>query len=158
MNNLNFYDAFDAMHRHRPVLSALIKGSEKYNSVQGKACFYKYKDGFWFTMDVTGLPVSSEQCPIPFFACHIHEGGSCEAGFESTMGHLNMEQCPHPAHIGDLLPLYAREGRASMIYFIEGIDLNLFKGRTLIIHRNHDDFTTQPSGNSGEKMACGVIE
>lgn len=158
MNNLNFYDAFDAVHGHRPSLLATIKGSEKYSSIKGMASFYPYKDGFWLMMHVVGLPISKEPCPIPFFACHIHEGGSCEDGFESTMGHLNMDNCPHPAHIGDLLPLYAREGRASMMYFIDGIDLNVLKGKTLIIHRKFDDFTTQPSGNSGERMACGVIK
>ena len=68
-----------------------------------------------------------------------------------------MAGCPHPCHTGDLPPLLAWDGRAFLIVRTGRFRLADVIGRTVVIHAMPDDFATQPSGHSGEKIACGVI-
>ena len=63
----------------------------------------------------------------------------------------------HPHHAGDLPPLMSVDGYAWSAFYDDVLELYNIVGRAVIIHRNPDDFTTQPSGNAGEMMACGVI-
>lgn len=162
MDNLNLYNLFGVVKNQKPKYYAMIRGSEKYPSISGSTTFYDMMGGFWIGINIVGLPINSEPCPTPFFGFHIHKGGDCESKenqyFSNVDGHFNPNDCPHSSHTGDLLPLYARDGFASMYYFISGVNLDELKGKTLIVHRNKDDFTTQPSGNSGEMIACGVIQ
>lgn len=58
---------------------------------------------------------------------------------------------------GDLLPLLGNEGYAYSVFYTDRFELKDIIGRSLIIHNAPDDFTTQPSGNSGAKIGCGVI-
>ena len=68
-----------------------------------------------------------------------------------------IQACPHPYHTGDLPPLFSEDGQAWMAVYISKFTPEQIVGRTIIIHGNVDDFTTQPSGNSGPMIACGVI-
>ena len=100
---------------------------------------------------------------------HIHEAGDCSSGDGmSAKGHFNPGGKPHgnPAaaehHAGDLPALKAeKNGRAKLDAMIEGVTLapgpTSIVGRGLIIHADPDDFKTQPTGNSGARIACGVI-
>ncbi|MCX7614928.1 MAG: superoxide dismutase family protein, partial [Clostridiales bacterium] len=65
--------------------------------------------------------------------------------------------CNHPGHAGDLPPLFGNYGHAFMAVFTGRVSVSEIIGRTVIIHASPDDFTTQPSGNSGKKIACGQI-
>ena len=101
---------------------------------------------------------------------HIHEVGDCSSGDGmSTKGHFNPLGKPHgnPAsadhHAGDLPALHAeKSGRAKTQAVIEGVTLSpgptSIMGRGLIIHADPDDYKTQPTGNSGARIACGVIK
>jgi Cu-Zn family superoxide dismutase len=88
---------------------------------------------------------------------HIHETGNCALPFDQTGNHYNPAGLPHPKHAGDLLPLLGNEGYAYSVFYTDRFELPEIIGRSLIIHSAPDDFTTQPSGNSGVKIGCGVI-
>jgi Cu-Zn family superoxide dismutase len=93
-----------------------------------------------------------------FYAFHIHEGGSCgENDFRGSGMHYNPTGAAHPDHAGDLPPLLSHNGKARMSVLTGRFRVDEIIGTTVIIHANPDDFTTQPSGNPGEKLACGVI-
>ena len=96
-----------------------------------------------------------------FFGFHIHEGTSCsgniEDEFANANGHYNPNKCPHPYHLGDLPPLIENNGHAYMSILINKFKLEDIIGKVIIIHDMPDDFTSQPSGNSGTKIACRKI-
>lgn len=84
--------------------------------------------------------------------------GNAEDEFANAKTHLNPTNCPHPFHIGDLPPLIENNGYAYMSILINKFKVQDIIGKVLIVHDMPDDFTTQPSGNSGNKIACGKIE
>jgi len=112
--------------------------------------------------EVMGLPYTPGKCNERVFAMHIHAGESCtgnrEDPFADTGGHYNPDNCPHPQHAGDLPPLFGNKSYAWSATLTGRFVLNDIIGKTVIIHVDRDDFTTQPSGDSGEKIACGVIK
>ena len=65
--------------------------------------------------------------------------------------------CLHPYHAGDMPPLFAVGSRAFLAFFTDRFTASEIFGKTVIVHDGRDDFTTQPSGNAGKKIACGVI-
>ena len=78
--------------------------------------------------------------------------------FPNTGNHYNPGNVPHPEHAGDLLPLLSNNGYAWMMFYTGRVNVEDIIGRSVVIHGMRDDFTTQPSGNSGDKIGCGVIE
>ena len=78
--------------------------------------------------------------------------------FAGAMSHYNPKGCEHPYHAGDLPPLFGNGGSALSLFLTNRFSVREITGKTVIIHDRPDDFTTQPSGNSGTKIACGVIE
>lgn len=96
------------------------------------------------------------------YAYHIHSGAKCtgnaEDPFKDTLQHFNPQNNGHPYHAGDLPPLFGNYGFAWNAVFTARFKISEVIGKTIVIHANPDDFITQPSGNSGTKIACGVIE
>ena len=96
------------------------------------------------------------------FGIHIHEGTSCTGNetdpFADAKGHYNPNNCAHPYHAGDLPPVFSNKGSAFNAVLTNRFHVREVLGRVVILHSMPDDFTTQPSGNSGEKIACGVIQ
>ena len=101
---------------------------------------------------------------------HIHEVGDCSSGDGmSAKGHFNPHGKPHgdpksaERHAGDLPSLKAaKNGRGKVDVTVDGISIgsgagNII-GRGLIIHADPDDYKTQPTGNAGARLACGVIK
>lgn len=72
--------------------------------------------------------------------------------------HYNPKNCPHPEHAGDLPPLLSCNGFAFQIFYTDRFVPEEVLGKTIIVHAASDDFTTQPSGNSGIMIACGEIK
>ncbi|HYD57368.1 MAG TPA: superoxide dismutase family protein [Burkholderiales bacterium] len=101
---------------------------------------------------------------------HIHEVGDCSSGDGmSAKGHFNPSGKPHgnPAsaerHAGDLPALSAaKNGRAKLDTEVTGITVgpgpNSIVGKGVIIHADPDDYKTQPTGNAGARIACGVVK
>lgn len=138
-----------------------IKGSKQYPTIKGQVSFKETKIGVLLTAKIYGLP-TSKKCNGRFFGFHIHEGASCtgnkEDEFSNVGMHYNPTNCPHPFHVGDLPPLLENNGYAYMSVLIDKFKIKDLLGKTIIIHDKPDDFTSQPSGNSGTKIACGVIK
>lgn len=138
----------------RPTAIAYVKGSNEAPELCGKVEFYQKKSCVLITVNVIGLPPTT----TGFFGFHIHEGKSCSGCFFSDTGnHYNPTEAPHPSHSGDLPPLMLCNGGVC-----QSVTTNRFKvqdiiGRTVVIHNMPDDFSSQPSGNAGVKIACGVI-
>ena len=140
-----------------PAAIAHLSGGPE-SSVSGMVAFFPQEVGILVTAQVRGLPSPEDSCASPVFGFHIHDGASCTApDFQDAGGHLNPEDCPHPHHAGDLPPLFGCRGSAYLSVLTDRLSIPDIIGRTVVIHSEPDDFTTQPSGHSGSRIACGVI-
>jgi Cu-Zn family superoxide dismutase len=131
------------------------------NVVHGIVTFTKIEEGIKVVADVEGLSPGKH-------GFHIHEYGDCSAPEgTSAGGHFNPDNMPHGAptdmkrHVGDLGNLEAdAEGKAHYERIDKIISFSghhSIIGRAVIIHAGEDDLTTQPTGNAGPRVACGVI-
>ena len=147
--------------RGRPQATANIAGSESYPGISGAVRFYQTNAGVIVQAEIDGLPDSQAPCQGRVFGFHIHEGGDCEGDredpFADSMSHYNPHGCEPPYHAGDLPPLFGNNGIALSLFLTNQFSVNEVIGKTIVIHDHPDDFITQPSGNSGTKIACGVI-
>ena len=147
--------------RGRAQAAASIAGSESYPDISGTVRFYQTSEGVIVYAGVSGLPDAGLPCHGRIFGFHIHTGTDCGGGkdapFADAMTHYDPDGCPHPYHAGDLPPLFGNGGLALSLCLTNRFSVDEVIGRTVIIHDQPDDFTTQPSGNSGTKIACGVI-
>lgn len=151
----------DCILRGRPVATAKIRGSSEYPDIVGMAEFYQTEMGTLVVTEVSGLPQNDDACMSPVFGYHIHSGqfctGNSEDAFADTKGHYSIDNCMHPYHTGDMPPLFGNQGYAFSIFLSDRFNVYDILGRTVVIHLHSDDFHTQPSGNSGMKIACGMI-
>ncbi len=161
MNRSSSYH-FLSVLRSRPRAEAEVSGSESYPDISGVVRFYQVNKGVIVYAEISGLPHSKVSCDDRIFGFHIHEGNSCsgnaEDPFAGTMSHYDTGKCEHPHHSGDMPPLFGNDGLAIMMFFTNRFSIEEIIGRTVVIHDMPDDFKTQPSGNSGKKIACGVIK
>jgi Cu-Zn family superoxide dismutase len=117
---------------------------------------------------MTGLVTGIKPGSIHGF--HIHEKGDCGSpDFKSAGEHFNPTSQQHgdpimpPHHLGDIPNLVGDDmGKAPVNARIESATLgdggpNDLVGRAVVVHASADDYMTQPSGNSGDRIACGVI-
>lgn len=137
-----------------PSAAAHISGGRACPRLRGTVRFFPRQNGTLVVAEICGLPVSD----TGFFAFHIHEGGDCCGnGFPNTGGHYNPGGAAHPNHSGDLPPLLSDNGRAYSQVLTGRFQVRDVVGRTVVIHGGADDFFTQPSGNAGKKIGCGVV-
>ena len=132
------------------------------NTVGGTVTFMPSGNGVAVAAKVTGLPPGSH-------GFHIHAKGDCSAPDASSAGdHYNPTSKPHgdPAsaehHAGDMPMLVAdASGNATLNATVAGLKIGSGEdivGKAVVVHKDPDDFKTQPSGNSGARIACGVIK
>lgn len=137
-----------------PDAVACIKGGAENPRLMGTVRFFQLREGTLVEAEISGLPESE----TGFFAFHVHEGSDCRGeGFSDSGGHYNPHGAAHPVHAGDLPPLLEHCGKAYLQVLTGRFRVGEVIGRTVIIHSGPDDFHTQPSGNPGTKIACGVI-
>lgn len=144
-----------------PQAIATVRGSDRYPDITGTVKFYQIRGGVLVAAEIFGLPTSDEQCKSPVFGFHIHSGNACTGNaddpFINAHMHYDLHGCPHPYHAGDLPPLFGVNGYAFSAFVTGRFSVREIVGKTVIIHANPDDFTTQPAGNAGAKIACGEI-
>lgn len=141
----------------RPEAVAEIKGSEKHPQIRGTASFFASREGTVVMTEIWGLPEDNR-----FFALHIHNGKSCTGNekdaFADAGSHLDFDRSEHPFHTGDLPVILSNRGYAWGAVYTNRFKPCEVKGYPVIIHSGPDDYRTQPSGNSEEKIACGIIK
>jgi superoxide dismutase, Cu-Zn family len=117
-------------------------------------------NGLIVTARFTGLPEGVR-------AFHIHAVGACEPPFQSAGGHFNPDghehgmENPLGMHAGDLPNLHVpASGELTVEYFVVGVSLDdLFDddGTSFVVHDGADDYVTDPAGDAGARIACGVV-
>lgn len=171
MSKGNFLSSFELTRELKKLgkrnAYAAINGSEEYSDIKGIATFRRFGGGTMVEIEVKGLPdyVPAEdgKQPIGPHGFHIHDGGECtpidgEMPFSDTMGHYNPDNQPHGNHAGDFPVLFSNNGYARMSFFTNRFKPEDIIGKTVVIHLNPDDYRTQPAGDSGKRIACGVIK
>lgn len=145
-----------------PRATAKLAGAQG-NPLWGSVSFVEVGGAVLVRADVRGLRSGGE------FGFHVHEKGDCSApDFTSAGGHFNPGGKPHAhhrqaeRHAGDLENLRAdAEGNATYAFETKlltvGPGPTSVVGRAVVIHANPDDYTSQPAGNSGPRIACGLI-
>lgn len=104
--------------------------------------------GVFAVVSVGGIPLEMGCGNI--LGMHIHD--------PETGAHFDKDKNPHPHHSGDLPPLFVEKTEAWAAFLTERIKVRDVIGKHIVIHSRRDDFTTQPSGDAGEKIAWGVIK
>jgi Cu-Zn family superoxide dismutase len=144
-----------------PSATALLEAT-KGNTAGGTVNFVQKGDKVAVTARVSGLTPGSH-------GFHVHEKGDCSSGDGvSAGGHFNPQAKPHAhpttadRHAGDMPMLVADSyGEATLTVELDVITIGAgatdIVGRSVIVHKDPDDFKTQPTGNSGARVACGVI-
>jgi superoxide dismutase, Cu-Zn family len=131
------------------------------SKVAGVALFAQTDDGVRIFARVSGLAPGEH-------GFHIHEVGDCSApDAMSAKGHFNPTNMPHGHvmaghHAGDIPNLRAEaNGIAEYTEHVEGMILtghpHGIAGRAVVVHADADDYISQPAGNSGKRVGCGVI-
>lgn len=142
--------------RKGPDAVARVVGGADAPQLRGYVQFYQEKGGVFVVARISGLPKGSES---GFFGFHVHQGNTCSGtDFSGTEGHYNPTEQMHPNHAGDLPPLLGCDGDAFLAVRTDRFSVSEIIGRTVVIHSDPDDFRTQPAGNAGRKIACGVIQ
>jgi Cu-Zn family superoxide dismutase len=131
----------------------------------GQATLSQEPDGVWVSVAIAGLPQGD-------YAVHLHAVGRCEGpDFVSAGPHFNPMAKQHgsanPAgpHAGDLPNIsIAANGKGRMEALLPGLQLKAGatpligpQGAAIVVHAGPDDYRTDPSGTSGNRIACGVI-
>lgn len=147
--------------RGRAQAEAGVTGSGDYPGLSGVVRFYQTREGVIVCAEISGLPHDGHPCRGRVLGFHIHGGTGCGGGrddpFAAAMSHFDADGCGHPHHAGDMPPLFENDGLAVCAFLTNRFSVAEVIGRTVVIHDHPDDFTTQPSGNSGARIACGVI-
>ena len=146
-----------------PAASATVKLASTANQTA--------RGDITFTPEAGGVRVVGSFSGLVFgeHAFHVHEKGDCSApDATSAGGHFNPTAKPHAAreaadrHVGDLGNLKADPYGLARVDFVDAtLSLsgpNGIIGKAVIVHEKADDFKTQPTGNAGGRVACGVIE
>ncbi|MEO6226335.1 MAG: superoxide dismutase family protein [Thermomonas sp.] len=145
--------------------AVVVLASASGSLVSGKLTLVPMGDGVHFTGTIGGLRAGSHH------GFHIHEKGDCSAADASSAGgHFNPTGQPHGRamqgahHAGDSDNIVANAGGVANIdthimrVTLGGGAANDIVGRAIVVHAAADDYTSQPAGNAGARVACGVIK
>lgn len=151
-----------------PALAQTAKASLKNADGKdvGSASLTQTPQGVLITLSLKGIPAGEH-------AFHVHETGKCEPPFTSAGGHFNPDKKKHGLmveaghHAGDMPNLHVPssgevtvEVLNAMITLDKGEPNSVFKegGTAVVIHAGKDDYKSDPAGDAGGRIACGVIQ
>lgn len=156
MEELISYNVFTStLGNNIPSAIAWINGNEGYQELKGLVKFFETPlGGIIVNAEIYGLP---DKKSSNFFGMHIHEFGDCTIPFNKTGNHYNPQNTMHPQHAGDMPPLLSNNGFAWTAFYDMRFTIEDIIHKSIVIHGMRDDFTSQPSGDSGMKIGCGVI-
>ena len=151
-----------AVYSSGPSATAKLEPT-RGNTAAGTVTFVQWGEVVKVSGSISGLKPGAEH------GFHVHEKGDCSSGDGlSAGGHFNPGGKPHghhgmgEHHTGDLPSVKADASGVAAIHFESrtirvGSSANDIVGTGLIVHRDPDDFKTQPTGNAGPRLACAVI-
>lgn len=146
---------------------AYVSGGPLAPDIRGFVRFYPVPGGTEVYTEMWGLPpyrpAKNGEQPTGPLGFHLHEHCSCEVGnredpFQAAGSHWNPTNQPHGNHAGDFPVLFSNDGYARMSFFTNKFTVDQVIGKTIIIHQYPDDYRTQPSGNAGKRLACGIVQ
>ena len=149
-----------------PVAVAYVKGGPLAPDLCGTVSFWEYGCGTWVSTAIRGLPpyepATDDRPPIGPHGFHLHENGDCTVGdeknpFQAAGGHWNPDDQPHGNEAGDFPVLFSNNGLSIMGFFTDRFQPLAAIGKAVIIHRYPDDYRTQPDGDAGPRLGCGVV-
>lgn len=143
--------------------AAAVKGTSEGSAISGMVTLAETKEGLKVSAKLTGVPAGEH-------GFHIHEFGDCGDAGKKAGGHYNPRSVKHghlmkegarKAHAGDMGNITAdKDGNASLEVVLPRQSVSSGKynvaGRAIILHEKMDDFS-QPVGNAGARIGCGVI-
>jgi len=151
-----------AKHVSPPLKAIAVLHPAAGNNVTGTVTFTEVEDGVRVDAAITGLTPGKH-------GFHVHELGDCSApDAGSAGGHFNPTNKPHGGadalerHVGDMGNVDADASGAAKLTYLDhrmslANDRRSIIGRAVVVHAKPDDLKTQPSGDSGARVACGVI-
>lgn len=157
----NAIETADTMPAVQPMPAAVATLETAEGKAVGSATAMPGADGIQISLNVQGLPPGSH-------GTHVHMVGKCDApDFKSAGGHWNPAdkkhglENPQGQHAGDMPNLVvADDGAGNLEYSLKGGTLEELldpDGSAFVIHASADDQETDPSGDSGDRIACGVF-
>jgi len=145
-----------------PLKAIAVLHSTQGNNITGTVTFTEVADGVQVQAEITGLSPGEH-------GFHVHEFGDCSAADASSAGaHFNPTNQPHAApdatarHVGDMGNVEADASGAAKLDYLDhnmslANDRTSIIGRSAVVHAKADDLKSQPAGDSGARVACGVI-
>ncbi|OGX35114.1 MAG: hypothetical protein A3C36_07025 [Omnitrophica WOR_2 bacterium RIFCSPHIGHO2_02_FULL_52_10] len=148
-----------------PSAKAVITGTDPESSLRGSVDFVETGGGVQVVANLSNV------MPAGKHGFHVHENGSCDDTGKAAGGHFNPGSAQHGllprdgaemSHTGDMGNIEIdANGNGNLVIYMPGLSLSQgganIAGKAVIVHEKEDDFS-QPTGNAGGRIGCGIIE
>lgn len=166
-NNITNQNQYWYYVQNKKLATATVRGGPLAPEIYGVVYFIDVAGGTEVCVTVNGLPLyrpaTDGEDPVGPHGFHLHQHGICEVGnpedpFQAAGEHWAPYGQPHGNHAGDFPVLFSNNGAARMCFFTNKFKVQDVVGKAVIIHKNPDDYRSQPSGDAGKRLACGVVQ